>query len=58
MPWFYLGLLVICCFLCKFELKPQKKLTLRVKYFSMSNRLINVKYFLVFVQIIFSMLFE
>ena len=58
MPWFYLVLLVICCFLCKFGLKPQKKLTLRVKYFSMSNRLINVKYFLVFVQIIFSMLFE
>ena len=43
-------LLVICRFLCKFELKPQKKLTLRVKYYSMSNRLINVKYFLVFVQ--------
>ena len=41
---------LICCFLCKVELKPQKKLTLRVKYYSMSNRLINVKYFLVFVQ--------
>ena len=49
--WFYLVLLVICCFLCKFELKPQKKLcTLWVKYYSMSNRLINMKYFLVFVQ--------
>ena len=50
MPLFYLVLLVICCFLCKFKLKPQKKITFRVKYYSLSNRLINVKYFLVFVQ--------
>lgn len=32
------------------NLRHRKKLTLQVKYYSMSNRLINVKYFLVFVQ--------
>ena len=32
------------------NLRHRKKLTLQVKYYSMSNRLIYVKYFLVFVQ--------
>ena len=32
------------------NLRHRKKLTLQVKYYSMSIRLINVKYFLVFVQ--------
>ena len=32
------------------NLRHRKKLTLQVKYYSLSNRLINMKYFLVFVQ--------